>query len=177
MQKSLNRPVASFFAIITRGHVGLQSRRRALVWEGRVFRPSSWSVVSAAGGLSCAQLWTNKPANTRALRCCFPIQSPLCNVHWLSSDRVVPCAQMVWESWPCFGRMKWFSILPYKGRGQGVKFLNCLSTKNAYFWEIRTPKKFVQILANTFSDSLAILIFFFGNFFFIGWFPVPFPFP
>jgi len=53
--------------------------------------------------------------------------------------------------------MKWFSISKYKGRGQGLEILNCLSTKNTYFWEIKTPKKNIQNHPDTCSDSLAIL--------------------
>ena len=40
--------------------------------------------------------------------------------------------------------MKWLSISKYEGRGQGLEILNCLSTKNIYFWEIKTPKKIVH---------------------------------
>ena len=43
-----------------------------------------------------------------------------------------------------FEETKWFSISQYKGRGQSLEVLNCLSTKNTYFWEIKTPKIFIQ---------------------------------
>jgi len=44
--------------------------------------------------------------------------------------------------------MKWFQISTwkYEGRGQCHEILNCLSTKNTYFWEIKTSKKFVRNL-------------------------------
>jgi len=49
--------------------------------------------VPVAGDLSCAELETYEPANVRAPRCLFTRPSPVCNVHCLSSDHVVPCGQ------------------------------------------------------------------------------------
>ena len=60
--------------------------------------------------------------------------------------------------------MKWLSISQYKGRGQGLEILNRLSTKNTYFWEIKTLQKFVwnprKNLLRLASDS---------QIFFAGW--------
>jgi len=69
------------------------------------------------------------------------------------------------------------------GGGHCLEILNCLSrsTKNTYFWEIKISKNSSKILANTFSDLLAILKkncrLTPANFFHTPTFPFPFPFP
>ena len=73
-------------------------------------------------------------------KCCVLIPS-----YWLSPSRTLFCE-----------RIKWFSISKYSGRGQGHNNLNCPSTSR-FFWKTSTPKKTVKILANTFSNLLAIL--------------------
>ena len=61
--------------------------------------------------------------------------------------------------------MKLFSISKYKGRGQGHEILNCLSTavvvvlKTLIFGRSKHLKHSSKVLANTFSDSLAISFF------------------
>jgi len=69
----------------------------------------------------------------------------------------------------------------YNGRGRGHEILNCLSSKNTDFWEIKTPKIFVQNprkhLLRLVSDSQKNLPADAGKFFVIPSFPVPFQFP
>jgi len=86
------------------------------------------------------------------------------------------------EVWKTVKSLKDVSLMGkilYNDEGRDVlkflEILNCLSAKNSYFWEIKTPKKYFQNLRRHLlqlaSDSQ---IFFAGV---MRRFPVPFPFP